>query len=79
MAVVLLNFKIFFFLTYTLNHLFQDRYRTRPDPVCTLDQELLPPSRRPSVQRMVDEGRRPHRYRREWVSKTGLDYYPFHK
>ena len=56
-----------------------DTYRDRKDPTCTLEEELLPPSTRPSVQRMIEQGRRPHRYKKFWEHKTGLDYYPFHR
>ena len=51
------------------------------DLVCpkNLDQELLPPSERPSVKKLLEEGRRPPRFRKIWDPRTGLDYYPFRK
>lgn len=43
-----------------------------------LDLERLPPSERPSVQRLIEQGRRKPRFTKLWDSNTGLDYYPFH-
>merc|ERR1712062_796398 len=50
------------------------------DFVCdeTLDDERKPPAERPSIQRLIEEGRRPPRFKKIWNSRTGLDYYPFH-
>merc|ERR1712059_131657 len=45
----------------------------------TLDQELLPPAERPSVQALISQGRRPPKFRKIFDDKTGLDYYPFHR
>ena len=51
------------------------------DFVCegTLDDERKPPAERPSIQRLIEEGRRPPRFKKIWDSRTGLDYYPFHR
>ena len=43
------------------------------------DSELLPPADRPSIQALIDEGRRPPKFRKLFDAKTGLDYYPFHR
>ena len=43
------------------------------------DSELLSPADRPSIQALVEEGRRPPRYRKIFNDRTGLDYYPFHR
>nr|ACO10599.1 Probable mitochondrial 28S ribosomal protein S6 [Caligus rogercresseyi] len=53
--------------------------KEKPDPVCTLEEELLPPSKRPSVQEMIRMGRRPPRFKKNFKSLTGLDYNPFHR
>lgn len=52
-----------------------------PEPKCTLEEEMLPPAYRPSIQKMIEEGRKPHRFKdhHTWKPKTGLDYYPFHR
>jgi len=52
-----------------------------PPVVCpaSYDAELLPPASRPSVQGLIREGRRPPRFTKIFKSKTGLDYYPFHR
>ena len=51
------------------------------DFVCdeTLDDERKPPAERPSIQRLIEEGRRPPRFKKIWNSRTGLDYNPFHR
>ena len=51
------------------------------DFVCdgTLSDERKPPAERPSIQRLIEEGRRPPRFKKLWDSRTGLDYYPFHR
>ncbi len=56
-----------------------DQYADRPDPVCTMGEELRSPTTRPSVMKMMEEGRRPHRFKRYWTPRSGLDYYPFHR
>ena len=43
------------------------------------DSELLSPADRPSIQALVEEGRRPPRHRKIFNDRTGLDYYPFHR
>ena len=55
--------------------------KTEDKVVCeeTFDGEHLPPADRPSVQTMVEEGRRPPRFRKLFDPRTGLDYYPFHR
>ena len=45
----------------------------------TLDVERKPPSERPSIQRLIEQGRRPPRFSKLWDPKTGLDYNPFHR
>jgi len=45
----------------------------------TLDDELKPPAERPSVQTLIEQGRRPPRFKKIFDQKTGLDYYPFHR
>merc|ERR1719322_419234 len=45
----------------------------------TLDLERKKPSERPSIQQLIQEGRRPPRFSKIWNPKTGLDYYPFHR
>ena len=45
----------------------------------TLDDERKPPAERPSIQRLIEEGRRPPRFRKIFNDKTGLDYPPFHR
>ncbi|XP_026673801.1 probable 28S ribosomal protein S6, mitochondrial isoform X2 [Ceratina calcarata] len=42
---------------------------------CTLHDELLPPPYRPSVQKLLETGRKFNRNKFE--SNSGLDYYPF--
>jgi hypothetical protein len=45
---------------------------------CTLGEEMLPPSERPSIQKMIVEGYRPVKFAaKPWSSNTGMDYYPF--
>ena len=53
--------------------------RTHFDPTdgCTLAEELLPPSQRPSIHEMMEMGKRPKKYERKFEPRTGLDYYPF--
>ena len=48
-----------------------------PTDGCTLAEEMLPPSQRPTVQEMISTGYRPKKFARKWVPNTGLDYYPF--
>ena len=45
----------------------------------TLDAERKPPSERPSIQRLIEEGRRPPKFSKLWDPKTGLEYNPFHR
>jgi len=45
----------------------------------TLDDEMKPPAERPSIQTMIEQGRRPPRFKKIFDSKTGLGYYPFHR
>ena len=45
----------------------------------TLDDERKPPAERPSIQKLVKEGRKPHKFSKIFDSKTGLDYNPFHR
>jgi len=45
----------------------------------TLNQERLPPAERPSIQQLLEQGRRPPRFKKIFDPKTGLDYYPFHR
>ena len=44
-----------------------------------LDGERKPPAERPSILRLIEEGRRPPRFKKIWNSRTGLDYNPFHR
>ncbi len=53
--------------------------KPKEEPVCTLDEELLPPSQRPSVQAMIEIGRKRPKYRRIFEHKTGLGFYPLYK
>ena len=46
---------------------------------CTLEDEFKPPSERPSIQRMIDIGRKKPKHTKIWNPKTGMDYYPFHR
>ena len=51
-----------------------------PEPAhCTLEEEALPPAHRPSVQKMIEEGRKADKFKKFWRSNTGLGYYPFHR
>jgi len=45
----------------------------------TLDDELKPPAERPSIQTLIEQGRRPPRFKKMFDPKTGLDYNPFHR
>ena len=45
----------------------------------TLDDEQKSPAERPSVQKLIEQGRRPPKFKKIFDSKTGLDYYPFHR
>jgi len=45
----------------------------------TLDDERKPPAERPSIQKLIKEGRRPPRFSKIFDSKTGLGYNPFHR
>jgi ribosomal protein S6 len=45
----------------------------------TFNTELLSPADRPSIQALVEEGRRPPKFKKIFDPKTGLDYYPFHR
>lgn len=50
-----------------------------PKPVtCTLEEEFQTPVHRPSVKRMIEEGR-PNKFKNVWTPRTGLGYYPFHR
>ena len=49
------------------------------EPVCTLEEEFKPPAERPSVQAMIDIGRRKPKFRRIYKHNTGLDFYPLNK
>ena len=64
-----------------IQHTFIDRSKASEKFECanTLDDERKPPAERPSIQRLVEEGRRPPRFKKLWNPKTGLDYYPFHR
>ncbi|XP_040568643.1 small ribosomal subunit protein bS6m [Lepeophtheirus salmonis] len=53
--------------------------KEKKSPVCTLEEELLPPSYRPSVQEMINSGRQRPKFSKEFKSHTGLGYYPFHR
>ena len=46
---------------------------------CTLEDEYKPPAERPSIQRLIETGRRPPRFRKIFDPKTGLGYGPFHR
>ena len=48
----------------------------KQDPVCTLEEEFLPPSKRPSVQTMIDLGRRRPRLTKVYNKNTGLEFEP---
>jgi len=64
-------------------NIIQQNFLSKKDEffVCpeTLDDEMKPPAERPSVQRLIEQGRRPPRFKKIFDSKTGLDYYPFHR
>ena len=53
--------------------------KSRELPVCTLEDELKRPVDRPEVKKMVEEGGKVSRFRKFWKSRTGRDYYPFHR
>ena len=58
----------------------EDTVHPPPSPECTLHEEILPPTERPSVQNMIAMGRRVPRTSKLYQnSKTGLDYWPFHR
>ena len=46
------------------------------EPECTLEDEFKPPAERPSVQAMIELGRKKPTYRRIYKSNTGLDFNP---
>ena len=58
-----------------------DFIAVKPDkePICTLEDEMKGPSERPSVQAMIDIGRKIPRYKRIFSQKTGLDFSPMYK
>jgi len=43
------------------------------------ESELLSPANRPSIQKLIEEGRRRPKFRKIYDDHTGLDYYPFHR
>merc|ERR1711860_458336 len=45
--------------------------------VCTLEDELKSPADRPSIQALIEQGRRPPKFTKPFKFKTGLNYYPF--
>jgi len=45
---------------------------------CTFHEEMLPPSYRPSVQKLVELAKQRHN-KYEFKYNSGLDYYPFNK
>lgn len=53
--------------------------KPQQEAVCTLDEEMRPPSERPSVQAMIDVGRSKPKYRRIFKSNTGLGYDPLYR
>jgi len=48
-------------------------------PPCSLEDELKPPSERPSVATLIDMGKQPPRFAHIWDDRTDLGYYPFKK
>ena len=48
----------------------------REDPVCTLDEEFLSPSKRPSIQAMIDIGRSRPKLTKVYKKNTGLEFEP---
>lgn len=52
--------------------------RKETEPQCTLEDELKPPSERPSVQAMINLGRKKPRFTRQFEHKTGLGFYPLY-
>ena len=64
------------------NHIIRDDYvKVKPlqDAVCTLEEEMKPPSERPSVQDMIDVGRAKPRYRTIYKPNTGLGFDPLYR
>ncbi|XP_029681024.1 probable 28S ribosomal protein S6, mitochondrial [Formica exsecta] len=46
---------------------------------CTFHEEMLPPSYRPNVQKLVELAKKRHDNQYAFKYNTGLDYYPFNK
>ena len=51
----------------------------RQAAICTLEEEMKPPSERPSVQAMIEIGRKKPKHRRIYKSNTGLGYDPLYR
>ena len=49
------------------------------EAICTLEAEMKPPSERPSVQAMIDIGRKKPKYRNIYKPNTGLGYDPLYR
>lgn len=44
---------------------------------CTLERELVPPAYRKDVQKLLELSKK--KKKKQWDSRTGLDYYPFQR
>ena len=64
-----------------IQQFFLSKSNTNDEFLCdnTLDDERKPPAERPSIQRLIEAGRRPPRFRKIFDPKTGLGYGPFHR
>ena len=62
-----------------IQQFFLSRHNETFECTGTLDDERKSPSERPSIQRLIEEGRRPPRFSKLWDPKTGLNYNPFHR
>eukprot|EP00093_Oithona_nana_P002437 02437.XXX_45665_46179_1 [CDS] Oithona nana genome sequencing. len=66
---------------FDLNIIRKDLVSVTPpkEAVCTLEEEMRPPSERPSVQAMIEIGRKKPKYRRIYKPNTGLSYDPLYR
>lgn len=53
------------------------RFETPEEFECTLHEEMQPPAYRKDVQNMIEQSKKPDKYKFKYNS--GLDYYPFQK
>jgi len=64
-----------------IQQFFLSKTNSNEEVLCdnTLDDERKPPAERPSIQKLIEAGRRPPRFSKIFDSKTGLGYTPFHR